>query len=111
MKEINTLVLSGGSVKGVAYIGIFKKIEEIIKENVNRESKIKYQINSNLAIYTILVLMLVKKFGSSYNLEYFSIIGYTIFLSAIKNGYTVDNIFTLILVFLIFYSNSFHFSN
>ena len=32
MKVINTLVFSGGGIKAVAYIGVFKKLEELIEQ-------------------------------------------------------------------------------
>jgi hypothetical protein len=68
--------------------------------NIKKDGKTIYQINSNLAIYSILVLLLMKKYESNTYLEYTSIILYTLFLSAIGNGYTVDNIFTLMLVYI-----------
>src|ERR1700722_4982638 len=40
MKEINILILSGGSSKGIAYIGVFKKLQELQELN-------KLQIESN----------------------------------------------------------------
>ena len=64
MKEINTLVLSGGSVKGVAYIGIFKKIEEIIKEKDDRYPIIN--INKITAVSVGTIFSLAYLLGYSY---------------------------------------------
>ena len=36
--EINKLAFSGGAIKGVAYVGVFKKIEEMIHERILAES-------------------------------------------------------------------------
>jgi predicted acylesterase/phospholipase RssA len=43
MKVINTLVLSGGGIKGIAYCGVFKKLKELqeIEENCNVKIDIK----------------------------------------------------------------------
>lgn len=37
--EINKLAFSGGAIKGIAYVGVFKKIEELIYERRLEESK------------------------------------------------------------------------
>ena len=34
-KEYNTLAFSGGSIRGIAYIGVFKKIEELLGANID----------------------------------------------------------------------------
>ena len=46
MKEINTLIFSGGSSKGITYVGVFKKLEELIKERL-------YLINKGIDIEDI----------------------------------------------------------
>jgi hypothetical protein len=83
-----------------------------IKET--ESSKINYQINMYLAIYTILILLLVKNqvsqfgqttygtYGTYSIIEYSTIIFYTLFLSAIGHGNTVNNIFTVISVYLLY---------
>jgi NTE family protein len=38
-KEYNIMALSGGAVKGVAYVGVFKKLEELINKRKVLESK------------------------------------------------------------------------
>lgn len=39
-KEINTLIFSGGGVKGLAYIGVLKKIEEYMSYKIDKIDKI-----------------------------------------------------------------------
>lgn len=41
-REYNTLVYSGGGIRGLAYVGIFKKIEELISERRIEECKLDF---------------------------------------------------------------------
>ena len=47
IKEINSLLCSGGGVKGIAYIGVMKAIEEYnTKFNENEKKSDKYYLSS-----------------------------------------------------------------
>jgi predicted acylesterase/phospholipase RssA len=70
MKVINTLVLSGGSIRGVAYIGVFKKIEEIIN---SRKYLIENNLKCDLPIIDIKTITAVSV-GTIFSLAY--ILGY-----------------------------------
>lgn len=84
-----------------SYLTTIKEIKKK-KENENDNDKINYQINTYLAIYTILVLLIIKNYGShGHFIEYASIFFYTLFLSA-TNGNTVNNIFTVMTVYLFY---------
>lgn len=74
MKNIDTLILSGGGIKGIGYIGIFKALEEII--DFNNIKKI-YAISAG-AIFASLFLL-----GYSYDELYQIIISYD-FIKLIK---------------------------
>jgi len=71
-KVINTLVFGGGGVKGIAYIGVLKKIEEIIKKrnNLSDEEKETTQIPL-INIKTICAVSI----GTIFSLIY--LLGYT----------------------------------
>ena len=62
MKEINTLVFSGGSMKSISYVGVFKKLEEM---------KLKNDTNYNMNIKTICGVSA----GTMFSLVY--LLGYT----------------------------------
>ena len=44
-KEYNILICSGGAVKAVAYVGVFKKLEELIDERKVLEQMKPYVTN------------------------------------------------------------------
>lgn len=80
------------------FINNFQKITKIKKSG----EKTKYsQINSSLAIFVLLILILHKKnFLNTFN-SIGIILAYTI-LSSLKYNFTNDNIFTILFVYFIF---------
>lgn len=46
MKEINNLVFSGGGIRGLAFIGIIKKLQEFVKKRKNLELQDNFDIES-----------------------------------------------------------------
>lgn len=64
MKVINTLVLSGAGVKGVAYCGVFKKIKELQESKDN--SNIKIDIKDIMAVSVGTIFGLVYILNYSY---------------------------------------------
>jgi len=63
----------------------------------NGKKKNLFQLNSILALFAIIIL------SNNLNLNNWTVlsilIGYTLFLSATKNGYTVNNILTILIVY------------
>lgn len=75
MKEYNILICSGGAAKGVSYIGVFKKLEEIIKERKLAESDCNF--NKELCSIPIININTIcaVSVGSIFALIY--LLGYT----------------------------------
>ena len=68
--EINKLAFSGGAIKGIAYIGVFKKIEELIYERRIAESKPDFDSNTcNIPLFNIHTVCAVSV-GSIFSLIY-----------------------------------------
>lgn len=65
MKNIHTLILSGGGMKGVAYAGVFKYIEEV-------QQKKKFYNNLKIDIKTICCVSVGSILGLLYTLQYTS---------------------------------------
>lgn len=63
MKEINKLVFSGGGIRGLVFIGVIKKLEELIKYN---DKKVLININSISAVSAGSVIALMYLLGYSY---------------------------------------------
>lgn len=42
-REINTLIFSGGGIRGLAFIGVFKKLQELVNKRKNLELLKKFQ--------------------------------------------------------------------
>ena len=68
--EINKLAFSGGAIKGVAYIGIFKKIEELIYERRLEEVKPDFDaLKCDIPIFNIKTFCSVSV-GSIFSFNY-----------------------------------------
>lgn len=72
--EINKLAFSGGAIKGIAYVGVFKKIEELIYERSIEESKPDFDENKctipKFNIKTICAVSVGSIFSLIYLLKY-----------------------------------------
>jgi NTE family protein len=69
-KEYNTFLCSGGAIRGVAYIGVFKKIEEVILERKIEEAKIDFNEElCDLPMFNIKTICAVSV-GSIFSLIY-----------------------------------------
>lgn len=74
-KEYNILVVSGGGCKGVSYVGVFKKLEEIIKQRKLAESYLDFnKETSDIPLININTVCAVSV-GSIFSLIY--LLGYT----------------------------------
>lgn len=73
-KEYNVFCLSGGAVKGVAYVGVFKKIEEMIVERQLEEAKPDFdEAKCEIPLFNIKTICAVSVgslFGLIYLLKY-----------------------------------------
>ena len=68
--EINKLAFSGGAIKGVAYVGVFKKIEELIHERILAESSDNFDSEKcDIPIFNIKTICAVSV-GSIFSLIY-----------------------------------------
>jgi NTE family protein len=78
--EINKLAFSGGAIKGIAYVGVFKKIEELIYERkIHPEPD-----NSNIPLFNIKTLCAVSV-GSIFSLIYLLNYTYSEMLEEVLN--------------------------
>jgi NTE family protein len=73
-KEYNIIALGGGGVKGIAYIGVFKKLQELINTRKLEESKENFDekkcILPKINIKTICGVSVGSMFGLTYILGY-----------------------------------------
>lgn len=84
-KEYNTLVFSGGAVKGIAYIGVFKKIEELIIDREIEERKIDFDEETyNIPLFNIKTICAVSA-GGIFSLIYLLKYSYIEMLKEILN--------------------------
>jgi NTE family protein len=68
--EINKLAFSGGAIKGIAYVGVFKKIEELIYERRLEESRVDFDaVKCNIPYFNIKTICAVSV-GSIFSLIY-----------------------------------------
>ena len=68
--EINKLAFSGGAIKGVAYVGVFKKIEVLIHERILAESSDNFDSEKcDIPIFNIKTICAVSV-GSIFSLIY-----------------------------------------
>ena len=68
--EINKLAFSGGAIRGIAYVGIFKKIEELVYERKLAEAKDDFDSSKcNIPIFNIKTICAVSS-GSIFSLIY-----------------------------------------
>lgn len=83
--EINKLAFSGGAIKGVAYIGIFKKIEELIYERRLEEVKPDFDASKcDIPIFNIKTVCAVSV-GSIFSLIYLLKYSYVEMLEEVLN--------------------------
>lgn len=68
--EINKLAFSGGAIKGIVYIGVFKKIEEMIYERGVAEEKGEESLIPKFNIKTICAVSVGSIFSLIYLLKY-----------------------------------------
>jgi NTE family protein len=94
MKEINTIAISGGGIKGLAYIGVFKKLEEIIQQRKILESHKNFDENNcKIPLINIKTICSVSV-GSIFSLTYLLGYNYIEMLEKVlnKNFETLKNI-------------------
>jgi NTE family protein len=83
--EINKLAFSGGAIKGIAYIGVFKKIEEMIYERCLVETKADFDASKcDIPIFNIKKICAVSV-GSIFSLIYLLKYTYTEMLEEVLN--------------------------
>lgn len=83
--EINKLAFSGGAIKGVAYIGIFKKIEELMYERRLEEAKPDFDASKcDIPIFDIKTVCAVSV-GSIFSLIYLLKYSYVEMLEEVIN--------------------------
>lgn len=83
--EINKLAFSGGAIKGVAYIGVFKKIEELIHERKVEEAKPDFDATTcNIPVFNIKTICAVSV-GSIFSLIYLLNYSYVEMLEEVLN--------------------------
>lgn len=69
-KEYNTLAISGGAIKGVAFLGVFKKIEELMLERSLAESKCDFnEEECDMPLFNIKTICAVSV-GTIFSLTY-----------------------------------------
>lgn len=85
-------------LKYVIFVLILRYILNHLTHYVDTTTgKTYYQLNSYVAIFALLIL-LNDIFQFNIYTETIIIVGYTLFLSAVGYGYTVDNLMTLLIV-------------
>jgi hypothetical protein len=85
-------------LKYIIFVFLLRYILNIITHYTNEETKkTYYQLNSHVALFALLVLLNPVLQFNTY-IETFVIISYTLFLSLVKYGYTIDNLMTLLIV-------------
>lgn len=83
--EINKLAFSGGAIKGIAYIGVFKKIEEMIYKRRVEEAKIDFDASKcDIPLFNIKTICAVSV-GSIFSLIYLLNYTYTEMLEEVLN--------------------------
>ena len=83
--EINKLAFSGGAIKGVAYVGVFKKIEELIHERLLEEAKPDFDpIKCSIPVFNIKTICSVSV-GSIFSLIYLLKYSYVEMLEEVIN--------------------------
>ena len=88
-------------LKYVIFVFILRYLLNLLTHYTNTETKkTYYQLNSYVAIFSLLIL-LNPLFQFNIYTETIVILGYTLFLSAVRYGYTVDNLMTLLITKMI----------
>ena len=83
--EINKLVFSGGAIKGIAYIGIFRKIEEMIYERKIEEEKVDFDASKCIIPLFNIKTICAVSVGSIFSLIYLLKYTYTEMLEEVLN--------------------------
>jgi NTE family protein len=83
--EINKLAFSGGAIKGIAYIGVFKKIEEMIYDRSLEESKLDFDEEKCDIPYFNIKTICAVSVGSIFSLIYLLKYTYSEMLEEVLN--------------------------
>lgn len=85
-------------LKYVIFVLILRYLLNLLTHYIDTDTKkTYYQLNSYVAIFALLIL-LNQIFQFNIYTETIIILGYTLFLSAVGYGYTVDNLMTLLII-------------
>lgn len=83
--EIKKLAFSGGAIKGLAYVGVFKRIEEMIYERTMEELKPDFDVDKcDLPVFNIETICAVSV-GSIFSLVYLLKYSYSEMLEEVLN--------------------------
>jgi hypothetical protein len=75
-----------------------------LKKDIDKEVS-NFQINSKIAIFSILIIFLTKEHQIENTTSIILILIYTLISSAAQYGYTIDNIMTVLIIYCLFKSN------
>ena len=99
---INDSVKNFILVKYIVAIFILRYTFSYLTNFKNENNDTVYQLNSKIAIFSIMILFLTEKIDITTISIIFS---YIILLTAFKSGYTVDNILTFLIILTIYSLN------
>jgi hypothetical protein len=75
------------------------------KDNSEDTTKRYFQINLYLAIFVIVIVLMYKHNNLNLYLAITMIAAYTIMCSAVGNNFTIDNLFTVLFAYTLYYMN------